>query len=293
MRKIRDSQGWRYGLTVVGVVVAAIVVAIGVLTGHVRRADADDVDCARVKCVALTFDDGPTPYTDRLLRILADNDAKATFFLIGNKVAANPSGAKRIADAGMEIGSHTWEHPDLTAIPPAEIPAQLSKANDAIAAATGRTPTLYRPAGGLSNAAVRQAAAKLGQAEILWDVIPFDWINDSNIAASRAVLMSQIKPGSVVLLHDTYSSTVDLAYQFIPVLKANGYHLVTVSQLLGPRAPGSSYGGRENGPPADDLHDIPAGEIPTLPNTPSPAPMPNFPITDIPGANPGGPNNGT
>ncbi|MCV7259706.1 polysaccharide deacetylase family protein [Mycobacterium shimoidei] len=293
MRKIRDSQGWRYGLTVVGVVVAAIVVAIGVLTGHVRRADADDVDCARVKCVALTFDDGPTPYTDRLLRILADNDAKATFFLIGNKVAANPSGAKRIADAGMEIGSHTWEHPDLTAIPTAEIPAQLSKANDAIAAATGRTPTLYRPAGGLSNAAVRQAAAKLGQAEILWDVIPFDWINDSNIAASRAVLMSQIKPGSVVLLHDTYSSTVDLAYQFIPVLKANGYHLVTVSQLLGPRAPGSSYGSRENGPPADDLHDIPAGEIPTLPNTPSPAPMPNFPITDIPGANPGGPNNGT
>lgn len=293
MPRLPDSQAWRYGLTVLGVVVAAIVVAIGVLTGHVRRADADEVDCAQAKCVALTFDDGPTPYTDRLLRILADNDAKATFFLIGNKVAANPSGAKRIAEAGMEIGSHTWEHPNLTAIPPADIPAQLSKANDAIVAATGQTPTLYRPAGGLSNAAVHQAAAKLGQAEILWDVIPFDWINDSDIAASRAVLMTQIKPGSVVLLHDTYSSTVDLVYQFIPVLKANGYHLVTVSQLLGPRAPGSSYGGRENGPPADDLHDIAAGEIPTLPNTPSPAPMPNFPITDIPGANSGGPNNGT
>lgn len=293
MPRLPDSQAWRYGLTVLGVVVAAIVVAIGVLTGHVRRADADQVDCAQAKCVALTFDDGPTPYTDRLLRILADNDAKATFFLIGNKVAANPSGAKRIAEAGMEIGSHTWEHPNLTAIPPADIPAQLSKANEAIVAATGQTPTLYRPAGGLSNAAVHQAAAKLGQAEILWDVIPFDWINDSDIAASRAVLMTQIKPGSVVLLHDTYSSTVDLVYQFIPVLKANGYHLVTVSQLLGQRAPGSSYGGRENGPPADDLHDIAAGEIPTLPNTPSPAPMPNFPITDIPGANSGGPNNGT
>ena len=105
--------------------------------------------------------------------------------------------------------------------------------------------------------------------------------------------MTQIKPGSVVLLHDTYSSTVDLVDQFIPVLKANDYHLVTVSQLLGQRAPGSVYGGRENGPPANDLHDIPASEIPSLPNTPSPAPMPNFPITDVAGQNSGGPKNGS
>lgn len=274
------------------VVAAATVVAAGALTGHVRRAGADNVDCSQVKCVALTFDDGPSPFTDRLLRILADNNAKATFFLIGNKVAANPAGAKRIADAGMEIGSHTWEHPNMTAIPPDDIASQLFRAADAIAAATGRAPTLYRPAGGLSNAAVRQAAAKLGQAEILWDVIPYDWINDSNTAATRQVLMTQIKPGSVVLFHDTYSSTVDLVYQFVPVLNANGYRLVTVSQLLGPRAPGSSYGGRENGLPVNDLHDIPAGEIPSLPNTPSPKPMSNFPITDIPGANSGGPNSG-
>lgn len=276
---------------VAGLAVAVLVVVIGALTGHVRRAEAG-TDCAQVKCVALTFDDGPSPYTDRLLRILADNDAKATFFLIGNKVAANPAGAKRIADAGMEIGSHTFEHPNMTTIPAAAVPAQLAKANDAIRAATGDTPTLWRPAGGLTNDAVNAQAAKLGLAAILWDVIPFDWINDANLAASRQVLMTQIKPGSVVLFHDTYSSTVDLVYQFIPVLKANGYHLVTVGQLLGPRQPGSVYGGRENGPPVNDLHDIPTAEIPSLPATPSPPPMPNFPITDIPGANSGGPNNG-
>jgi hypothetical protein len=103
------------------------------------------------------------------------------------------------------------------------------------------------------------------------------------------MLMTQIKPGSVVLFHDTYSSTVDLVYQFIPVLKANGYRLVTVSEMLGPRAPGSSYGGRDNGPPVNDITDIPAAKIPTLPNTPSPKPMPNLPITDIPNQNPGGP----
>jgi peptidoglycan/xylan/chitin deacetylase (PgdA/CDA1 family) len=285
-----DNQAWRYWRTVTGVVAAGLVLVIGGLTGHVTR--ADNLSCAVVKCVALTFDDGPGPYTDRLLQILKDDDAKATFFLIGNKVAANPSGAKRIAEAGMEIGSHTWEHPNMTTIPPEDIAGQFSRANDAITAATGHTPSLWRPAGGLANDAVLATAGRFGLAEILWDVIPFDWANDANTAATRYMLMTQIKPGSVVLFHDTYSSTVDLVYQFIPVLKANGYRLVTVSELLGPRAPGSSYGSRDNGPPVNELRDIPAAEIPALPNTPSPRPMPNFPITDIPGQNSGGPNNG-
>jgi peptidoglycan/xylan/chitin deacetylase (PgdA/CDA1 family) len=271
-----------------GIAVALLVAGCGA-TGQPQ---AKAVDCSVDKCVALTFDDGPTPFTDRLVSVLNDAGAKATFFMIGNKVAANPDGAKRVADAGMEIGNHTWEHPNMTTIPEQYVPEQLSKAQDAITAATGHTPTLWRPAGGLTDDAVNAVAAKDGLAGILWDVIPFDWINDANTAATRYMLMTQIKPGSVVLLHDSYSSTVDLVEQFIPVLKANGYHLVTVSQLLGDRAPGSVYGGRENGPPANLLKDIPPEDIPALPATPSPAPMPNFPITDIPGANSGGPNNG-
>jgi peptidoglycan/xylan/chitin deacetylase (PgdA/CDA1 family) len=289
-----DNQAWRYWRTVAGVAAAAVIVGIGAFTGHVRFAHANDVvNCAQVKCVALTFDDGPTPYTDRLLSILTANKAKATFFEIGNKVAANPAGAKRVVDAGMELGNHTWEHPNMATLPPEDVPSQLSRASDAISAATGVTPKLWRPPGGLTNAAVNEQAGKAGLAGILWDVIPYDWINDSNTAASRLLLMSQIKRGSVVLLHDSYSSTVDLVEQFIPVLKANNYHLVTVTQLLGQRAPGSVYGSRENGPPANDLHDIPASEIPSLPNTPSPPPMPNFPITDVSGQNSGGPNDGS
>jgi len=290
--KQRDSQAWRYARTVLGVLAAAAVLIVGGLTGHVRKAGAEIVDCSQAKCVALTFDDGPSPYTDRLLQILNQNDAKSTFFLIGNKVAANPAGAKRIADAGMEVANHTWEHPNMTTIPPEDIGSQISRANDAIQAATGQRPKLLRTAGGLINDNVLAAAKQQGMADINWDVIPFDWVNDSNTAATRYMLMTQIKPGSVVLFHDTYSSTVDLVYQFIPVLRANGYHLVTVSQLLGPREPGSSYGSRDNGPPANDITDIPPAEIPPLPNTPSPKPMPNFPITDIPDQNSGGPNNG-
>jgi peptidoglycan/xylan/chitin deacetylase (PgdA/CDA1 family) len=279
-----------------GVCAGVAVLAIGACAGHAKfgteaRA-ADSVDCAVAKCVALTFDDGPGPYTDRLLKVLADNDAEATFFLIGNKVAADPGGARRIADAGMEIGSHTWQHPNMTTIPIEDIPGEFAKASDAIEAAAGRRPKLVRTAGGLINADVLAEAARQGLAVVNWDVIPFDWANDADTAATRHMLMTQIKPNSVVLFHDTYSSAVDLVYQFIPVLKANGYHLVTVSHLIGPRTPGSSYGSRDNGPPVNELHDIPADQIPTLPSTPSPAPMPNFPITDIPGANSGGPNNG-
>ena len=267
-------------------------IAAALLAGCSKPAEAAPVDCAKDKCVAFTFDDGPTPYTDRLLEVLGAAGGKATFFMIGNKVAADPVGAKRVADAGMEIGNHTWEHPNMTTIPAEFVPDQLAKANEAIEAATGQTPKLWRPAGGLTNDAVNAVAAKDGLAGILWDVIPFDWINDSDTAATRYMLMTQIKPGSVVLFHDTYSSTVDLVEQFIPVLEANGYQLVTVSQLLGQRAPGSVYGGRDNGPPANLLEDLPAGQIPTLPATPSPTPMPNFPITDIPGANSGGPTDG-
>ena len=270
----------------------AVVALAGCSGSPPENGAAAPVDCAVDKCVALTFDDGPTPYTDRLLDVLADAGAKATFFMIGNKVAANPGGAQRVARAGMEIGNHTWEHPNMTTIPAEFVDPQLSKANDAIRSATGQTPQLWRPAGGLTNEAVDAAAARNGLSGILWDVIPFDWINDSDIAATRYMLMTQIRPGSVVLLHDSYSSTVDLVERFLPVLQANGYHPVTVTQLLGQRAPGAVYGGRENGAPANLLHDIPADRIPPLPATPSPAPMPNFPIADIPGANSGGPNNG-
>jgi peptidoglycan/xylan/chitin deacetylase (PgdA/CDA1 family) len=270
--------------------VAVIVIVGGLIIVRGQRAlEPDHIDCSQYKCVALTFDDGPTPFTDRLLQVLTDQGAKATFFLIGNKVAADPGAARRIADAGMEVGSHTWEHPNMSTVPVADIPAQLRRATEAIATATGRAPSLYRPAGGLSSNAVRAEAGRQGLAEILWDVIPFDWINDSNTAATIYMLKTQIKPGSVVLLHDTYSSTVDLVYQFLPVLIANGYHMVSVSHLLGDRKPGSSYGGRENGPPANAIVDISADRIPTLPNTPSPKPAPNLPITEIPNQNPGGP----
>ncbi len=135
------------------VVVGTVLVLAGALTvvgaRSQRSLDADHVDCSQAKCIALTFDDGPSPFADGLLKVLSDRGAKATFFLIGNKVAADPAAARRIADAGMEVASHTWEHPNMSTVAAGDIPAQLRKATEAIAAATGRAPTLYRPAEGL------------------------------------------------------------------------------------------------------------------------------------------------
>ncbi|MDF2824284.1 MAG: polysaccharide deacetylase [Mycobacterium sp.] len=237
--------------------VAALLMVVLLWFSTQADADAADVDCAVVKCVALTFDDGPGPHTDRLLQVLAADDAKATFFVVGEKVAANPAAARRIADAGMELGNHTWSHPDLTTLSAPEVATQLRSTTDVIAQATGQRPRLMRPGFGMINEAVLAEVGRQGMAAVNWDVVPYDWINDTDLAASRAVLMEQIEPGSVVLLHDTFASTVDLVQQFLPVLRANGYHPVTVSEMLGPRAPGSVHGSRDNGPAVNDLRDLP------------------------------------
>lgn len=101
----------------VAAAVGSLIAAAIVVTDK-QRAFAEPVDCQREKCVALTFDDGPSPFTDRLLAILRANGAHSTFFEIGNKVQRDPAGAKRVVEAGMELGSHTWEHPNMTTIPP-------------------------------------------------------------------------------------------------------------------------------------------------------------------------------
>lgn len=206
-------------------------------------AGADPVDCTRVKCVALTFDDGPGPYTDRLLEILRAHDARATFFLIGDRAAADPAAARRIAGAGMEIGNHTWQHLDMTTLSPLDVAIQFGRATDALVAATGQRPVLARTGFGAIDDAVLAEAGRQGLAVINWDVNTLDYRND--IAATRDLLRTQVRPNTVVLLHDTLAPTVDLMAEIVPELTADGYHLVTVSQMLGPRPPGSLYGSRE------------------------------------------------
>ena len=135
-------------------------------------------------------------------------------------------------------------------------------------------------------------AGKQGLADINWDVIPFDWANDANTAATRYMLMTQIKPNSVVLFHDTYSSTVDLVQQFLPVLKANGYHMVTVTPDARPAGAGHQLRQPRQRPARQRTRRHPAGRDPVAAEHAVAGADAQLPDHRHPGANSGGPNNG-
>ena len=180
-------------------------------------------------CVALTFDDGPGPYTDQLLDVLRDSGVRATFFVLGSSIERQPDALRRTAAEGHEIGNHTWSHRDLTTLTADEIQDELGSTADLVQRITGTRPTLVRPPSGARNTAVDPL---VGGPEILWNVDPRDWATTDGAAVVQRVL-ADVEPGSIVLLHDIKQSTVEVVPTIIDELRARGYRLVTVSQLLG------------------------------------------------------------
>ncbi len=190
-----------------------------------------DRDC---RSVALTFDDGPDPTrTPELLEALAELDCKATFFCLGANVDANPQLARRIVDAGHELGNHTYTHRYLPTTRSKSVAKELALTDRAIANATGTVPTLARPPwGGRSPWNVR-AFRRAGKRPVLWDVNSFDWKGRAADDVARRVL-ERARPGSIVLMHDggrDGAVTVDAVRLLVPALRARGYELVTVSGL--------------------------------------------------------------
>lgn len=195
--------------------------------------DPKPVDCSAVKCVALTFDDGPSVYTPKLLTMLEQHQARATFFVVGYNTSRFPKALRRMVRDGFEIGTHTQSHPDLRRLSPSRIRAQLRGPIDDILAAGQPAVTLFRPPYGATNATVTKIAKELGLAQILWSVDPWDWaVHNSRIVANR--ILSHVGRGSIVLVHDIHPTTVAAMPKVIKSLQKQGYHLVTVSELLGP-----------------------------------------------------------
>lgn len=125
------------------------------------------------KRVALTFDDGPHPKnTLKIIDLLDKYDAKATFFMLGNRVDFYPEVANRVADEGHELGNHTWNHKDLTTLSKEEIIQEVEKTNEIIKSATGREPTVFRPPFGAVNEQVQQS---ISSPSILWTIDTLDW----------------------------------------------------------------------------------------------------------------------
>ena len=181
--------------------------------------------------IALTFDDGPGAYTDRLLDIFQEHGGHATFFLLGNKIDKRPETVQRMVEEGHEVAGHSWSHQELTKLTEKEIRSQLVKTNNKINELTGLTPVIMRPPYGSYNDNVRAVAKKLGLSAINWNVDTLDWkYKDADYVYDAA--MKKLKDGNIILFHDIHPTTVDAMEQVIPALIEEGYQLVTVSQLL-------------------------------------------------------------
>ncbi|MCK1816334.1 polysaccharide deacetylase family protein [Streptomyces sp. XM4011] len=195
------------------------------------------VDCRDAKCIALTFDAGPGPYTAELLDILAAEEVPATLFLLGKKhIDTYPELVVRAAEEGHELANHTWTHPRLTEVDRDEVRDQLQRTNEAIEELTGQTPTLMRPPQGRTDDTVAEVCEELGLAQILWSVTAKDYqTTDSDLITER--VLDQADRDGIILLHDIYEGTVPAVPGIIDALKADGYTFVTVSQLMAPGVP--------------------------------------------------------
>ena len=224
----RRRARWTWGTA--GAVALALLGAAS--QGAGAAGAARHVDCRVTKCVAITFDDGPGLYTDKLLAALRAADAKATFFVLGDVSAARPAALRRIAAAGHEIANHTWSHRALPSLTDAQVRSQLTRSADVIESITGTRPELMRPPyGSLSSRVV----GILGVREwpiVLWDVDPEDWKYKNADTVYRRVL-ARTAPGSIVLLHDIHATTVAAVPRILAALADRGYTFVTVSELYG------------------------------------------------------------
>lgn len=187
------------------------------------------VDCAVTACVALTFDDGPAAPTARLLAILADYDARATFFVLGVNATYRADTLAAIAAGGHEIGNHTYDHRDLTKLSTEQMLEQVNTTASAVQRATGQRPALLRPPYGAFD---ERVARSLELPVILWSVDPRDWADhDAAVVADRVT--SRAQRGSIVLLHDIHDTTVDAVPAILEDFQRRGFTVVTVSELYG------------------------------------------------------------
>lgn len=179
------------------------------------------------KMVALTFDDGPSKYSLDILECLNLNDSKATFFEIGRNMNNHKDITKKLYDNGMEIGNHTFSHTSLPKISASDVAEEINLTSKIYNQITGKDLSLVRPPYGSVNKGVKNA---ISFPIILWDIDTRDW-DYKNPEISAPIILDNVSDGDIILMHDVYGETVELAKIIIPELKARGYELVTVSEL--------------------------------------------------------------
>lgn len=185
----------------------------------------------RGRDVALTFDDGPGPYTPLALRILRRAGARATFFVVGRNIARFPGDLAQETTLAV-VGDHTWNHLDVADLPPARAGTEIGSTATAEREATGRRTLLFRPPYGARNAMVDAIARRLGLLEVLWDVDSADSAGADWQQIARNVT-DHLRPGDIVLMHENRGQTIRaLRYLILPALRALRLHAVSLETML-------------------------------------------------------------
>ena len=195
--------------------------------------------------IALTFDDGPSPYyTPQILAILQQYKVKATFFCIGRQVASYPDLVRQEYNDGNLVGNHTWSHPNLALLSSSDILTQINLTADAIQQATGVRPTFFRPPYGVVNTTVLAKANLLGLTTIIWNDEARDWsLPGTGVIISR--ILNLAGDGAIILLHDgggDRSQTIAALPTIIQTLRLRGFKFVTLQQMVNdlPKRPAST-----------------------------------------------------
>ena len=184
------------------------------------------------KYIALTFDDGPHhSLTPEILSILKENNAKGTFFIVGNRAETYPDLISRMATEGHDIGNHTWNHISLTKNSTEADLKSLTKTNDLIIGITGKECNLVRPPYGATNTRVRAILQDNGWHQVLWDADSRDWQNKNPDVILYRVMKS-IEPGGIILFHDIHPGAAKILPTLIKAFKSEGYRFVTISELI-------------------------------------------------------------
>jgi len=179
------------------------------------------------KMVALTFDDGPGRYTQEIVDCLKENDARATFYVLGCNINGYKKAMKNAHKIGCEIGNHSYNHKILSTISADDVKTQMKDTDAKIEKVIGEKAVTMRPPGGGVNKTVQEV---VGKPVILWSIDTLDW-KHRNTQKTISSVMNNVKDGDIILMHDIHEPTKRAALYLIPALKKQGYQLVTVSEL--------------------------------------------------------------
>ena len=237
------SSGWKQQGYLLGMI--GLLAFGGLLYGRGREEETHAADAAagavedgsieeetseqEAKKIALTFDDGPHPvYTEQMLEVLEEADVPATFFLLGQNIEGREELVREIAEKGHLIGNHTFHHVQITGLSKEQACQEIEETSDLIEELTGKGTEYVRPPFGTWNEGLE---SNLNLIPVMWTIDTLDWTTQ-NVDTIVEHVVKNAEDNDIILMHDSYKSTVQAVERIIELLKAEGFEFVTVDEVL-------------------------------------------------------------